>query len=135
MKLKIGLVSIALAGAALAGCGSDSEGEESSEQASSPQHAITQIGEVRNGLDEALATYASGDAAKADEQVGDAYLQHFELVEGPLEDKDAELNEKLEDSIREELREKIKAKAPKAEVQDLADAIKADLAEAEAALR
>ena len=118
----------------LAGCGSDNE-DEAREAATTPKQAAAQIGQVRKGLDEALATYASGDAATADEQVGTAYLEHFELVEGPLGKVDEELNERLEDSIREELRDKMKAKAPKAEVHTLVKAIKADLAKAEAALR
>jgi hypothetical protein len=90
---------------------------------------------VRKGLEEALATYKSGDKAKADEQVGDAYLEHFEHVEGPLGKADHELNETLEDSIREELREKIKDGAPPAEVEKLHAQIQANLTKAEAALR
>lgn len=128
MKLRIALPLIALA---LAGCGD----EDKAEEAVSPERAIAEIAEVRSGLDAALATYAAGDAAKADEQVGDVYLQHFELVEGPLDKADHELNEKLEDAIREELRGKIKANAPAEEVEALAAEIEADLTKAEAALR
>lgn len=120
------------AGVLLGACGGDDEEAESS---TTPAQAIAEIGEVRSGLDSALATYATGDSVKADEQVGDAYLKHFELVEGPLDKVDHELNEKLEHAIREELREKIKAKAPEAEVTALADEIRADLDKAEAALR
>jgi hypothetical protein len=136
VKTKAGMFAVALAAAVVVGCGgSDESSSEEKEAQATPQEAIAHIGEVRMGIDEALKTYAAGDAAKADELVGDAYLQHFELVEGPLEKADEELNEKLEDSIREELRGKIKDEAPKAEVQQLADAIKADLTKAEAALK
>jgi hypothetical protein len=136
VKTKAGMFAVALAAAAVVGCGgSDESNSEEKEAQATPQQAIAEIGEVRTGIDEALKTYAAGDAAKAVEQVGDAYLQHFELVEGPLEKADEELNEKLEDAIREELRGKISDEAPKSEVQQLADAIKADLTKAEAALK
>ncbi|MEJ7892804.1 MAG: hypothetical protein WKF94_09200 [Solirubrobacteraceae bacterium] len=119
----------------LVGCGGDSEREADAEKPVSASAAISEIAAVRSGLDEALSTYESGDAEQADKQVGDAYLEHFELVEGPLEEVDAELNEKLEDSIREELREKMQADAPQTEVAKLVSDIKADLDTAEAALR
>jgi outer membrane murein-binding lipoprotein Lpp len=131
-----GTVLAVLCGAVLiAGCGDDEQETEAPAATQTAQTALAEIEKVRTGLDEAQATYASGDAAAADTQVGDTYLEHFELVEGPLGDKDAELNEKLEDTIREELREKITAKAPKGEVAALFDEIDADLDKAEAALR
>jgi hypothetical protein len=135
VKRKVGPIAVAIAAAFVAGCGGSDESSEEAEAKATPQEAIAEIGEVRKGIDEALATYASGDAKAADEQVGTAYLEHFELVEGPLEAADEELNEKLEDAIREELRAKISDEAPNAEVQQLADTIKADLTKAEAALR
>jgi len=135
VKTKVGMLAVATVAAVVVGCGGNGESKDEAEAQATPQEAITQIGEVRTGLDAAVKTYRSGDASKADEQVGDAYLQHFELVEGPLEKADEELNEKLEDAIREELRGKIKGQAPHAEVQQLADAIKADLVKAEAALK
>ena len=135
MKTKAGMFAVALAAAMVVGCGGDDESRDEAEAKATPEQAIAHISEVRTGLDEALKTYEAGDAAKADEQVGTAYLEHFEVVEGPLEDVDDELNEKLEDAIREELRGKIQDKAPHAEVQQLTDAIKADLAKAEAALQ
>lgn len=132
MILRSGLTAIVLgAGLLTVGCGD----EKTALDASSPEKAIAEIEETRSGLDAALATFAAGDAAKADEQVGDAYLEHFEEVEGPLGKVDAELKEKIEDAIREELREKIKANAPAEEITALADEIKADLEKAEAALR
>ena len=134
MIMRMGVVA-ALAAAGLSmGCGGgDSKSE--AEESATPQEALTEISAVRDGLDQALATYRAGDHAKADEQIGDAYLQHFEHVEGPLGKVDAELNEQLEDSIREELRDKIKAKAPAAEVTALKREIDANLDKAEAALR
>ena len=66
-----------------------------------------------------LETYVKGDADQAEELASTAYLEHFELVEGPLEEADAELNEHLEELIREELRNAITADAPVAEVKKL----------------
>ena len=116
----------------LTGCGGD---DEKATEGTTATQAITEIGAVRDGLDEALSTYKSGDQQAADQLVGDAYLEHFELVEGPLEAKDEELTETLEDAIREELRDKITAGAPEAEIAGLITEIKADLEKAESALR
>src|SRR5919197_892251 len=74
---------------------------------------------------------SDGDAKAADNAVSEGYLQHFEKVEGPLGKVDHELNEKLEDSIREELREKIQDGGSISEVTRMVSAIKADLATAE----
>jgi hypothetical protein len=135
VKIRSGVAAAVAVGTIATGCGGDEGKESEAEQSATPQQAMTEIGAVRKGLEEALATYKSGDKAKADEQVGDAYLEHFEHVEGPLGKADHELNETLEDSIREELREKIKDGAPPAEVEKLHAQIKANLIKAEAALR
>jgi hypothetical protein len=135
MKVRIGAVAArALAGFAR-GCGSsDDKASEEAEHGTTPQQAVAEIAKVRSGLAEALATYRAGDARAADEQVGDTYLQHFELVEGPLEDVDHELNEQLEDTIREQLREQIRADAGAAQVAALVQQIDVKLDEAEQAL-
>jgi len=138
VKVRISaVVALALAGFAL-GCGSSSSSDDKSEEAehsATPQQAIAEIAAVRSGLAEALATYRAGDVRAADEQVGDTYLQHFELVEGPLEEVDHELNEQLEDTIREELREQIRADAGKAQIARLVKEINARLDQAEQALQ
>jgi hypothetical protein len=120
---------------AFGGCGGDDEKKAESEAKATPAQAIAEIGKVRDGLAAALVTYKAGDEKKADEQVGDAYLEHFEIVEGPLGTADHELNEKLEETIRDDLRAKMKAGAPVAEVEQLVTAIQADLVKGEAALR
>lgn len=136
MKIRSGVAAAVAVGSIATGCGgSDGKESEEAEQSTTPQQAMTEIGAVRKGLQEALATYKSGNRAKADEQVGDAYLEHFEHVEGPLDKVDHELNETLEDSIREALRDKIKDGAPVTEVQKLHAQIQANLVKAEAALR
>jgi hypothetical protein len=136
VKLRIALVSLALVCAlGLAACGGESESEEAAEQNATPAQARAEIGEVRKALDSAVAELKEGDAKAADNTVSEGYLEHFEKVEGPLGKVDDELNEKLEDSIREDLRETIQDGGSVAEVTQKIDAIKADLATAEQKLQ
>jgi hypothetical protein len=136
VTVRIGAVAVVLAVGALgAGCGGNGGKSEEAEHASTPQRAVAEIAKVRSGLATALVTYKSGDKAAAGEQVGDTYLQHFELVEGPLDQVDHELKEGLEDGIREELRDRIKAGAPAAQVQRLVEQLGAKLDEAESVLQ
>jgi hypothetical protein len=132
-------LAIGLAGLTLfAGCGdgdSSSSEKEEHEAAATPQKAIAEIALVRAGLAAGLAAYEKGDAQKADELVGDAYLEHFELVEGPLEEADEELNEELEELIREEIREEIKQGEKPAEVAALVEEANAQLNQAKKALK
>jgi hypothetical protein len=121
----------------LAACGgSDSSSSSTSEQENaSPAVAVMEVGETRDALKAALATYKSGDAAGAQEQVAEAYVSHFEEVEGPLERKDDELKEDLEHAISGDLRASMKAGRPAAAVEAQVKQIVADLDKAEAALR
>jgi high-affinity iron transporter len=141
-KVKVSLtvlaaLAIAPAGLVIAGCGEDSGSEPAHEAEAdvTPDEAITEIGAVRSGLDQGLAAYRKGDADAADQAVGDAYLEHFELVEIPLGKADPELNEELEELIREKLRDEIVAGAPVKEVEALVDEANAGLDRAERALR
>ena len=129
----------ALAGGGLAaGCGDDDEGSsrpaESQEAKATPQQAVGEIGQVKAMLRQALVRYQKGDRKGADQLVGDAYLEHFELVEGPLEERDHELTERLEEQIREELREKIRRGASLAQVRALVGQIQTGLDQAAAKL-
>jgi hypothetical protein len=131
-------VAALTAAALIAGCGdsdSSSGEQEEHEAAVTPQKAIAEIGQVRQGLAAGLAAYQQGNAEKADELVGDAYLEHFELVEVPLEERDEELNEELEELIREELRQEIKDGAEESEVAALVQKANRELDEAEKALK
>jgi len=120
---------------ALSACGDDEKSSETEAEAkASPQQAITEIGAVRTALGQAVDQVKAGDKAAADSTVSEAYLQHFEKVEGPLEERDHELNEKLEDSIREELRDTIKTGSA-TEVEALVEEIEGDLTTAEAKLK
>jgi high-affinity iron transporter len=123
-----------------AGCGDDSDDSdaaaaEAEETALTPEEAIAEIALVRQGIDDGLAAYEDGDQAAAEEFVTDAYLEHFELVEPPLEEVDPELNEALEVLIRETLGGAVADGEPVAEVRKLVDEAHSGLDEAEQALR
>ena len=122
---------------ALAACGSEKTqtGATAAAKEATPAQARAQIGEVRVALDAAVASMKEGDAKRAEELASEGYLQHFEEVEAPLKKVDAELNEKLEHSIREDLRDKIRSGASAADVEAMVTSIKADLATAEQKLQ
>ena len=133
------VTALALSGAlGLAACGDDEKknsAREAAEHSATPAQAVAEIGDTRTALDAGLKALRSGDRAKAQELISEGYVQHFEEVEGPLGKVDHELNEKLEDSIREELREKIQDGGSISEVTRMVSAIKADLAAAEQKLK
>ena len=148
MSLRTFAVATALVSSlALAACGSEEKSGNASSQSgqtstsgdgatataetTSASQARAEIGEVRTGLAAAVASLEDGDAKAAENAVSEAYLQHFELVEGPLEKVDEELKEKLEHAIREDLRDKIRNGASVTEVTAMVSGIKADLDTAE----
>ena len=110
----------------VAGCG----GSERNEEAGTPTQAIAEIGKVRRQLDAALARHRAGEREQADELVADAYLEHFEHVEGALEQADKPLMEHLEHAIATELRARIKAGAPAGEVAALVERTQQHLGDA-----
>ena len=107
----------------------DAEGEITSEE------AAAEIDEIKGMLDEGLEQYRSGDKDAADTTVGDAYLEHFEKVEHPLEERDHEFMEELEHRISTEIRDEMKGDAPADEVATLVAETKADLDKAKAMLQ
>jgi hypothetical protein len=135
LKFRLALFASLLSLSALAAACGGNDSEESDEANVTPAQAIERIGNVRQGLDEALTQYKAGDKKAADKTVGDAYLEEFEFVEGPLEKRNHELTEELEDGIREELRDKIKSGAPATQVASHIADLKKKLDQAEAALR
>jgi high-affinity iron transporter len=139
LRSVLSVLALALSAVALMACGDDDKGstaaKESSHAAASPAVAIAEIGEVRGLLDQAEAEVKAGDRKAADSLLGDAYLEHFEEVEGPLGKKDHELMESLEEAISTELREKIKSGAAATEVAPLFDDVRTNLDKAEAALK
>jgi DNA anti-recombination protein RmuC len=144
MSIRHFAVALALASSlALAACGSDEDNAAQSvetaakqaEEQATPAQARAEIGEVRAALDSAVTSLREGDAKAAENAVSEGYLQHFEKVEGPLEKVDAELNEELEDTIREQLRDKIRSGGSVEEVTKMVSEIKSDLDTAEQKLR
>ena len=135
LKVRLALFASLLSLSALAVACGGNDSEESEEASVTPAQAIERIGNVRHHLDEALAQYKAGEKKAADKTVGDAYLEEFEFVEGPLEKKNHELTEELEDGIREELRDKIKSGAPASQVASHIAELNKKLDQAEAALR
>ena len=131
------LLVLALLAAALgvAACGEDeSETKTGAATTASPATALRELRATRSGLQAAQASYRAGDRARAGEQVSTAYVEHFEHVEGPLEERDHELTESLEDRIREDLRREIAA-GRTAQVERLFRDVFRDLTRAEALLR
>jgi DNA repair exonuclease SbcCD ATPase subunit len=115
-----------------AACGSD---EESSEEDTTAAAAAAEIDTIKSMLDDALAKYKAGDVEAAEETVGDAYLEHFEEVEHPLEEVDEELMENLEHTISTDIRTKMKDGAPASEIEQLIEQTKTDLDEAKSKLQ
>jgi DNA anti-recombination protein RmuC len=130
------LLLTALAGTlAVAGCGGSDAEAEAEDESATPAQAAQEIDQIETLLDDALAQYRDGDAEAAEETVGDAYLEHFEKVEGPLGDEDHEFMEELEHRISTEIRDEMKDDAPVAEVEQLIGQTKQDLAKAQAMLQ
>jgi hypothetical protein len=120
---------------AVAACGGSDSSSSTESENSSPSVARKEVGETRAALNAALASYKHGNKRAANEQVAEAYVSHFEEVEGPLEDKDSELKESLEHAIADDLRTSMKAGKPASEIEAQVKAIVADLDKAEAALQ
>ena len=137
MSRTASLIAPLIAAGLLSGCGDGDSpsAEERHESTATPAQAVGEIAAVRTGLAAGLTAYAQGNAAKAERLVGDAYLEHFELVEGPLEERDEELNEELEELISTEIRQQIKNGAGAARVEALVEEAQHELTRAERALR
>jgi hypothetical protein len=138
------IVLLGLVALTVTACGSDEdsspaaatateEGEEEGEITA--EEAAAEIDEIKRMLDEGLAQYQDGDTKAADTTVGDAYLEHFEKVEHPLEEQDHELMEDLEHRISTEIRDEMKEGASADEVAALVEQTKADLDTAKAKLQ
>lgn len=133
--LALSLVSVG------ASCGGDDESgaaattAESSEEDTTPAAAAAEIDTIKSMLDDALAKYKAGDVDAAEETMGDAYLEHFEKVEHPLEEVDEELMEDLERTISTDIRTKMKNGASASEIEQLIEQTKTDLDEAKSKLQ
>jgi hypothetical protein len=131
VTLRVVLIALALAAVLLSGCGDD----EPERSGATPAQALAEIEKLRTSLDAALATYGTGDPANAERLIAEAHHEHFAPAQGALEEANRELADRLDKAIGQELRQKIKANAPKAEVTALAARIRTDLDRAGAVLR
>jgi hypothetical protein len=134
-RIRPALTTIALGSAvALVACGEDKQAAAGDRPAGAAK-AIAEIGATRTALDHGLEAFKAGDKARAQELVSEGYVEHFEQVEGPLEEVDHDLKEKLEETIAMGIRDKIKQGAPIPEVEALVGRAKADLTTAEQKLK
>jgi hypothetical protein len=120
----------------LVACGQDATStREKAATKATPAQALVEIGATKQALDRGLAAVRAGDPDQAREILSEAYVEHFEEVEGPLEDVDHELKEKLEVTLSTGIRDQVEAGAPVAQVERLVLAAQADLDAAAAKLR
>jgi len=131
MKTTISILLGALLAVALAGCGADAEAEEPA----TPTEAVAELATIKTMLDTALGQYRRGNVKAADRTVGDAYLEHYEQVEGPLGDRDHERMEEIEEYLSTEIRDLMKDRAPAADVARLIAHVKLDIDRAAVKLR
>ena len=109
---------------AAAGCGGS---DDSDEESATPAEAVAEITEIKAMLADAVQLVSDGDTEAAEETVGDAYLEHFEHVEGPLGERDHDFMEELEEAISTDLRNDIKEGRPAAEIRTEVEEINEDL--------
>src|SRR5262245_22186203 len=106
LPLVLLLVFAALALTA-AGCGSSgdsaSSDAEETEESATPAEAVEHIAAIKVALAKAMTQVQADKREQADQTVGDAYLEHYEDVEGPLGDRDHDLMEELEEAISTDL--------------------------------
>jgi hypothetical protein len=135
LPLVLLLVLAALALTA-AGCGSSDESSSSTttaeegEESATPEEAVAQIAAIKVALAKAVTQVEAGNRELADETVGDAYLEHYEEVEGPLGDRDHDLMEEIEEAISTDLRNRIKDGDDPSQIQASVDEINGKLDEA-----
>lgn len=90
---------------------------------------------ITDDLASAQTRYAAGDAAGAEEALIDAYLEHFEDLEPPLEAVSPALKDRLEHALRDELRSMVRQGATVDAFDRALDTTRADLARAREALK
>ncbi len=110
-----------------AGCGGSDTTSTLTTDTTSAADAIAEIEQIKTMLGDAVAQVRDGNAEAAEQTVGDAYLEHYEHVEGPLGERDHDLMEKLEEAISTDLRNEIKAGKSADEIDSMVQTIDADL--------
>ncbi|MGG6459807.1 MAG: hypothetical protein ACM3JQ_00100 [Candidatus Eiseniibacteriota bacterium] len=93
--------------------------------------AVTYAETARQLLNQTQMEYSKGNITGAEELATRAYLDNFEYVEAPLEQKGKHvLKENIENMMREELRGLIKDKVPLPQVSELINETDTKLQEA-----
>ena len=85
-------------------------------------------------LDQIVGLVESGDRAAAAELAAEAYLEHYEVIEGAVIDATPDINTELEPLLGAELRRQINEGATPEEIQSMVDRAKDLLAQAVEAL-
>jgi hypothetical protein len=89
---------------------------------------------IESLLDEVVAAYESGETEEAAEQVAEAYLENYELIEPEVIERAEEVNAELEPLLGAELRRQIEAGVSLDEIESLVSQAKELLSEAVRAL-
>ena len=88
------------------------------------ENLLDYVSEIRRLLEDARIEYRQGNTDLALNFVREAYLDNYEFLEGPLDDAgERDLMLEVETLMREELRDRIKAGAPAAEIDERIDAL------------
>ena len=88
------------------------------------ENLLDYVAEIRRLLEDARIEYRQGNADLAASFVRDAYLDNYEFLEGPLDDAgERDLMLEVEILMREELRDRMKAGAPVAEIDQRIDTL------------
>jgi hypothetical protein len=145
-RLGAGLVVLAMAMAACSSAGSSPSAAApssapttaaSSGTAAAPSGSLNGAAEVDAviaGLNKANDLYKAGQVQQAMDEIAETYEEHFELIEGPLEARDNDLKEDLEQTIASEIRAQMQANKPAADVDTLIKATIVKLQTAKALL-
>jgi hypothetical protein len=123
------LATLALLAFATAACGGGEDAEPLS-----PDQARQYFTNIDTLLDETVAAQEQGDADQAAELAGQAYLDNFEFLEHDLEEKDHELNERLESLLGPPFRQAIQDGMSQEDLESRVAEIKGLLEQAKAAL-
>jgi hypothetical protein len=106
---------------------SQMEGEDTQETQRQPVKIIEDIQVLLNKI---LNEYKAQNYTGAEELATVAYLENYEYVETPLEEKNEELMEETEIMLREDLSTAIEERAPVEQIQQLMNNINGNLDQA-----